>query len=498
MNSKLSRNVLSVSLIMLLTPALADATSIGTEDAKHSRCSGTEAPGQSTPTPMDPYPLMAAGWGPELAKGYMSSRWAEDWSGMHLADKAPKMKVVSLGGDSLLTLSAELRLRQVEQDNIQLKRGENLGQAQLRAVIGADLRFNEHIRVFTELGAAHVDRSRDSATPNFENDASLQQAFVDIRGWRESTMAGAMVGRQEFSDGPRQLMSLSDGPNLHRTWNGVRAYLHSERYRIGAFELRATKLGSGGFDEGINQQESLRGVTASFIVSRGAGPNTYLDPFWFRTENSSARLGPYVGHDRRDTLGVRLWGRHGSLRYDWTAAYQAGRVMHARGSEAWGLFAVHSLELAGSGWKPRLGLRVDLASGGGTYEQGTLRSFHSLYASSNYLGEGQLLGLSNLAMFAPSLTVSPTARTSLTFEYGYARRLERDDPVYAGGMRVYQGTQGFSGNHTGDLARLSASWSPLPQLSLTLNLEHLAAGQVLRHAGYPSGSYGYLSATYRY
>lgn len=498
MSSPYAHTLLFAILLALLQPPVAEATPGNAAEPEHSRCSGTDTAGPIAPTPADPYPLMAARWGPELGKGYMVSRWAEDWSGLREAGTAPMLKARKLGEEATLTVNAELRLRHVQQRNRQLRRGQDPGQTQLRAVLGADLRFSDNVRVYGELGVGQVDAARDGTAANFQNDASVQQFFVDARSRRGGTMLGAMLGRQEFSDGPRQLISLSDGPNLHRTWNGARVYLHGERYRIGAFDLRATRLKGGDFDDGINHQEILRGATASFIVSGRDGPNTYLDPFWFHTENPSARIGPHVGHDRRDTVGLRLWGRRGALRYDWTAAYQRGRVLDGRRSEAWSLFAVQSLELSDGTWKPRLGMRVDLASGGGTYEQGTLRAFHSLYASSNYLGEGQLLGLSNLAMVAPSLSVSPTSRTSFTFEYGYAQRLEQTDVVYAGGMRAYPGTQNAPGRHIGNLARLSANWSPRPQLTLTLNLEHLAAGSVLHGAGYPSGSYGYLSATYRY
>lgn len=58
-------------------------------------------------------------------------------------------------------------------------------------------------------------------------------------------VAGFMAGRQEFADGPRQLISLSDGPNRWTTWTGVRLYAHGSRMRIGAFDFRATRLDRG-------------------------------------------------------------------------------------------------------------------------------------------------------------------------------------------------------------------------------------------------------------
>jgi hypothetical protein len=70
--------------------------------------------------------------------------------------------------------------------------------------------------------------------------------------------------------------------------------------------------------------------------------------------------------------------------------------------------------------------------------------------------------------------------------------------VYAGGARGYAGTQAVTGRHIGNLLRLTGTWSVNRRLALRLNLEHFAAGDVLRRTGFSSGTYTYLDATYRY
>jgi hypothetical protein len=465
----------------------------------HTKCLGTFEASSQIPAPADPYPRMAAGWGPELDGGLMASRWSEDWSGMAAAGQAPPLKAVAMGDAARFTLSSEFRLRRVAWDNAQLQRANSFEQTQLRAIVGADLLANPNLRFFGEVGAGRVEGRRETATANFENEASLQQLFVDVRGNVGGTLVGAMLGRQEFSDGPRQLISLSDGPNLHRSWNGVRLYAHGARQRFGAFDLRATRLGRGPFDEEINHAERLRGLNASFIVSPGEGPNTYLEPFWLQSRNPAYRVASRTGLDDRDTLGARLWGRRGKARFDWTIARQTGRTVDDRRIDAWGVFAVQSLVLSETGWKPRLTSRIDAASGGGAYDTGAVvRNFNPLYASSNYLGEGQFLGLSNLLMIAPGITVSPTPRATLSLEFGYARRLDENDAVYAGGGRAYSSSERVPGHHIGNLSRLTGAWSVNRNLAFRLNIEHMRAGIALRSAGFPSGTYAYLDATYRY
>ncbi len=457
--------------------------------------SGTPAGAQ---TPADPYPLIAAGWGPEAGNGLFFSRWAEDWASMGVSGKAPPLKAMSLGGEASLTLSAETRLRYEIFDNGQLTQGNDSQQALLRGIFGAELRFNPGLRIYGEIGTGQVEDRSSGAAANFQNDTSLQQLFIDARSHIGSTLVGAMVGRQEFADGPLQLISLSDGPNLHRTWNGVRLYAHDQRWRVGAFDLRATRLERGVFDEAIDKTERLQGLNASLILQTGPGKHDiYLDPFWIHSENAAFHSAGRTGQDDRDTCGARLWGQRGDLKFDWTLAHQSGDSS-GQDVDAWGLFTIQSLALSDSGWKPRLTAHIDIASGGGAYGSGTQKGFNPLYASSNYLGEGRFLSLSNLLLIAPGISLSPTPTTNLSIEYGLARRLAEDDAVYAGGMRAYTGTENVPGHEIGGLLRIAASWSATKNLTLSVDYEHLAAGDVLTRSHLPSGSYGYVGATFRF
>lgn len=450
----------------------------------------------SAPTPADPYPLNAAGWGAEAGRGLQASRWAEDWTCLRQAGKAPTFKAIPLGETASLTLSTETRLRYDMYNNAQLGRGVNYEQGLLRGIVGADLRLNPSLRFYGEIGTGQVAGRSHTASPSLHNRVSLQQMFVDVRGNIGTVMVGAMIGRQEFADGPRQLVSLGDGSNLHRTWNGTRLYAHGRRVRFGAFAFGATQLGRGSFDEKVSH-ERLYGLNASLIVSPAKSPNIYLDPFWIHSENPALSSGGHVGLDDRDTFGARLWGQQGNFRYDWTLARQTGDYMN-RPIDAWGAFAVQSLALSGKGWKPRLTSRIDIASGGGAYGTGTVKGFNSLYASSNYLGDGRFLSLNNLLLVAPGISVAPTATTTLSFEYGFARRLDTHDAAYGGGMRPYAGTQNLPGHDMGRLLRASGSYAVNDHLTVNFDYERFDVGKVLKQAHLPSGSFTYIGSTFRY
>lgn len=460
---------------------------------------GADSTSQERPIPASPYPLAAAGWGPEAADGLYYSRWVEDWTAMRAAGTAPPLKALPLGRGMNLTFNTETRLRHEDGATVS---GADLQQHLLRSVLGADLRFNTGLRLYAELGSGYSGGNGQATTANFDNKQSLQQLFVDGRTTIRSALLGVMIGRQEFADGPRQLVSLSDGPNLHRTWNGTRVYLHDENFRIGAFDLRATRMGRGGFDETIDHAERLQGVNASVVVARGAQDrNIYLEPFWLHSEHPAIMSREDVaGADDRDTFGARLWGQRGDFRFDATLAHQSGN--HAgRGIDAWAVMLVQSLTLAETAWKPRLTTRFDAASGDRA-GNGEHEGFNQLYSSSNYLGEGRFLALRNLLLVTPGVSVSPSASTHVSVEYGFAQRLTRDDAAYGGGMRSYAGTREVPGRTIGGLLRVSGSWTgdwiSNNKVTLTGGYEYLDAGEVLKAAQLRSAGYGYLSLTLRY
>lgn len=450
------------------------------------------------PAPVDPYPLNAAGWGPMIGKGLFASRWVEDWTALGQNGKALPLKAMPLGGDVFLTLGTEIRQRNDIYLNGQSKAGNDYLEGVTRAILGTDLRWEPNLNFYAEIGTGQVEYPNGTFATNYQNEVSVQQLLLDIRGFVGPVLAGAVVGRQEFADGPPPLLSLGDGANLHRTWNGVRFYLHGQDLRLGGFDLRATLLEPGAFDETINDLERLQGLNASLSLSLGPEwTNLFLDPFWFHTENPVFRVGSTTGLDDRNTYGARLWGRRGALGFDWTLAYQDGRFMN-RPIDAWGLFAVESLALSDTGWKPRLGAHIDVATGGGAYGTGTLQEFNQLYAASTYLSEGLFLSTSNLLMIAPGISVTPTTTTKLSMEYGFASRLWVDDFAFSGKMSAYAGTQNVPGSGIGGLLRATGNWAVTDQLNLFFTFEYLSPGEVLARAIIPGSSYSYVGGTFRY
>ncbi len=392
---------------------------------------------------------------------------------------------LSDAGPLSFQLNAEARLRYEARD--ELTGGAPSRRLLTRGLVAASARNGIGVRGYGEIVMGEVSASRRTAAPNLRNAASLQQLWLGLPVLLGGHRAEAIIGRQEFDDGPRQLLSVSDGPNLHRTWNGARLALKERGVRWGAFAFRATELGRHGFDERVSRTESLSGITAGIALPRSLGLLN-LDPFWLRTAKSGVTS---------DTVGARVWGQRGAWTCDVSAAVQSRRRGN-RESEAWAVFASQSIALTKSGWKPRVGVRVDAASGGGADPTPAAGRFDPLYASSSYLGEGLFLSASNLFMVSPGFSFTPTAQTKVGVDYGFARRLDERDAVFAGQLRAYPGTNAVRGREIGGLFRATFNWNVNPRVGFGFDYEHLSRGEVLARAELSARRYAHGSVTLRY
>ena len=453
---------------------------------------------QSTAEP-DPYPSVAAGWG-GYSEQFATSRWAEDWTAAKAAGEAPPLKALPLFGrdDVNLTFSGEVRLRDEMYGNGLLVHGNNYNNDELRAILGADLHLGDHFRVYGELGHADVSGAGNPTviykggpvSAGYKNDISLQQLFGEARTTVDGALVGVMYGRMEFADGPKQLVSVSNGNSLHRTFNGYRAYLHTDRFRVSLFHGDVTLLGTGGFDEKANHGEQLTAVNASVeLVPFTKTQSLFFDPMWYHTYNVKDPLGSGSGLGHRDTYGPRLWGRSGPWVFDWMIFNQNGDHL-GREIQAWAASFDTSYQLNPDGWKPRVGFRLDMSSGGGSYAKtGTIDAFSPVYQSSSYLGEGKLIGDSNLELLSPTFSFTPAKPVKISMEYDLVRRMSETDAFYASGLKPYAGTQNVPGHNVGTYGRINVDYALTRNIGIELEGETLQAGQVLHRAGYGSGQY---------
>lgn len=519
-----------LSVAMLAIPLAAATAAQAQERSVTPRPSPATAPQQAAPTPESsapalaenaaraapkgprripaqpsPYPAAGAGW--SLRAGpYFLSRWAEDWS--FLADPAKRtdpldaLKYIPLADDGAvyLSLSNEERGRLNYTTSPGLRAGRDQDQFLLRNVVGADLHLGEHVRFYGEINSSQATGANPGVlNGNFRNDAIIQQAFVEVSGTVAGVKLGVMGGRQEFADGPPNLVNIRPAPDIYTTMNGVRFYAHGKRVRLGVFDFKSTDAQPGAFDDPIDDGERFRGVNLGLALPPFATPlgeaKLFLDPFVYRYENDARRWGARTAADRRNFYGARLWGTAGDLSLDTTVVRQTGGF----GTEDVSAFAVFSnvdYQLSEKGWQPSIGFHADWTSGGG-YASGTKKTFNYIFGSLPYISWGNFIGATNLATFAPTASVTPVPRLRFNTELEVLRRTNDRDAVYNGLTLPYAGTQNVRGADIGRLYRADISWAVIPHVTLQLLFDYLDAGKVLDRAGYDDSVFVGTAITFR-
>jgi hypothetical protein len=450
------------------------------------------------------FPTEALGVGPQPAGHYLFSRWAEDWSFLKDPKKRQSpfdpLKYLPLAddGDIYLTLSGQERFRYNAISNPGLRAGPTRNQFLSRTVLGADLHVGPHLRFYAELATGRFfGANKGPVAGQFENEALVNQAFVDLTAPIGGGMAGVRVGRQESHDGSPLLISSRDANNLRLTQNGIRAWIDWPGIRVQVFNFHTTALGTGGFaDDPENNNERLRGANASIVLRRadkGSPNRLYLDPFVYGYYHVGQIWGGTAGTERRTSVGARLWGGVGPLSLDWTIARQTGSFItptRDAAIDALGIRMVQSVRLSDGPARPEIGFHADYGSGGGAYgNSGALHSFNYTYGIAPYYSYGLFLNPANLKILAPTFAVSPVRKVRISVEYEMLWRSSTAEAVYAASGTPYAGTQAVPGSRVGQMPRISIAWTPIPQIAIELQAERLQVGPVLRDPGFASTTF---------
>ncbi len=445
------------------------------------------------------YPINAMGYGPKSGL-YMYNRSTEDWSD---ASKAPSYKHVQLGRlpNSYITLLAEHRTRLNYTDHPGLKTVEAQDAWQERNVIGFDAHFGTDFRIFGEANNSivHGHNPGKVQSAQQENDAVVQQLFAEYAGHGEATSYQVKVGRQEFMDGPPNIIHIRPAPDVYTFLDGVTAAMQWQRFRFTAFDLKTVVLTSGGFDDSSDDGDKFRGVTTSFAAVRPDKPGDdalYIDPFAWELERQNKKWGPQTADEDRKIYGTRIWGNFGASKLDASLIRQDGDYGDNDVS-AWGFFSNASRTLPGK-WKPTIGFHADYTSGGGAYAGHTMRDFTFFYGSIPYFTWGNLIGPTNLTTFAPTFRLSPLKNVSFGFEYEPLRRVDEKDAVYTFSEGVYAGTQNVPGHDVGALLRGDIAWQINTHVETAVKIDYLDAGSVLKEAGYGNTFFAAVEATLRF
>lgn len=483
----------------VLTPTQGSAGS----QILHAETGGKLPPG-TVHTFQTPFPSNAMGYGLRLGDYYIS-RWVEDWSWLankprnYKPDPFDPLKFISIAGPGAdgiyLTLSNEERFRYEHYSSPGLHSGPDRNMLLMRSILGGDLHFGQHFRVYGELNTSQqFGYNIGTVSPIQRNDAVVQQLFGEVKGNIGGVQVGAMFGRMELQDGPISIITLRPDNNVYVAMNGVRLYANAKFGRIAAFSYRSTNFQTGSFDDPVLSAERFKGITTSIKLTPGKQASLFFDPFVYNYRNDAKRWGTVTGRENRNFYGARLWGSLGKLVLDVSAMHQGGDFA-GRPISANGAFSNVEYIVSNTGWKPRIGFHADFASGGGAFANGKLHTFNFIFGSTPYISWGHFVVTENLFDIAPRVRISPLPRLTLTGEAEFLRRPDQHDAVYSN-TAAYAGTQSVRGRDIGTLFRADARYAVSHHLGVSLLFERLQAGHVLKAAKYDDATFTGIATSF--
>lgn len=383
-------------------------------------------------------------------------------------------------GNGDLQWDASLRLRGMYFDPTRFGiGGSEDGYGLLRGLGSATYRRDDW-QARLQLGV-HAEQGRAGGPGGTDQGAlDVQQAY-----WRwQGQNAWLQVGRQEASYGSSRLLSVRDGPNIRLAFDGVRLGWRGAAGRLDLLALRAVDNRPGAFDDRSEPGAHLWGAYAtSAVQGRGGQWDAYLLDY----QRDGARFADGNGRERRQTLGTRWFGQADALDWNLEAVAQRGHldtVAQRLNIRAWTLASDTGWRWHQAPLQPRLGVKLDIASGDRDAGDGRLQTFNALYPKSSYFSEASLLAPANLLDVQPTLDLQLSERLSTQLGVQLAWKQQRSDAVYTtpAPLLPLPGSAGGA-RRIGTQYKAETRWQASEDWLWQWQLAWVDAGPALRQAG---------------
>ena len=411
---------------------------------------------------------------------YRAQRFDEDWS--FLRDPARRdeawdaWKYLPLGRpDWYVTLAGEERLRYERLDRPNFGAGpvDRDGYVLQRALASADVHFGTRVRMFLELQSGLAAGRRGGARPTDRDRLDANQAFVDVVIGRGTTVR---AGRQEVAFGSGRLISPGESLNVRRAFDGVRVITRQRGVEYNLLLARPVTPRTGLFDDRASRDQHLWG--AGLIAPHPWWRSARLGAYYLGLDRSRATFVQGTGRERRHTLGMRHWRTGAAWDVNGEVIVQWGRFAGAP-IRAWAVSGDLGRTLSRV-WRPRLGVRADLASGARDAADPALQSFNPLFPSATaYSGSSGLIGASNIADLTPTLRLTPHRRLTITTEVALYRRHRPGDGLYSVFVTPLRGAGDAATRAIGVVPAASITWQVDRHLTWTTAVSRFAPGAYL-------------------
>ncbi|MDX2147659.1 MAG: alginate export family protein [Planctomycetota bacterium] len=514
MNQNPTQPTCAAAITMALTLAVVSAShaadaplpSAGTSAASSSSDAapaGTPAPGTLVSPPVE---AKAAAPAAPARPAFRLFRYEEDYS--FLADPAKRtepldeLKYIKLGESVTLSLGGETRTR-YEYSTRPAFGVRGLGHDDYllqRFVLHGDLHVGDreslHARAFVQLVSGLVWGEERPKAANQDNALDVQQGFIDLV-WGDSrapavNKGGSAVtvrtGRQEMGLGSFRLVTSREPTNSRLNFDGVRTTINVDRIAIDAFLLRPVELKDGVFNDGQDDATTFWGLYAAFplLPEKRLG----LDAYYLGLDRERTRFQTGIGDEERHSLGLRLHGRSDGWDHDTEGVLQLGSFDATTGPAAgreqdilaWTIASNTGYTFANAAWTPRLGLKLNYASGDDDPGDDRLATFNPLFPRNNYFSDANLLAPYNFFDIHPHATFKPVEQLTMAVGLDAFFRANTNDAVFSpAGITIP--AQASDESYVGSTLNVTGDYAFSRFVTLTVSYAHFFRGDVVRDAG---------------
>lgn len=426
-------------------------------------------------------------------------RWLEDYRArcsQAQADPILDAKCIDLGHSNFLSIGGEYRFRADDYDPALF--GVHNAQAfvslQQRLLVHADLHLGDDVRLFVQLGGGEEGGRRPVPRPGDRGAVDVTQAFADANFAALGGKWRLRVGRQEIAIG--RFVAIRDVTNLRRTFDAIRLDGAIANWSFLAVAGDATRQRRGVFNDDPLSHDQL----SVLVVTH---PLPYLETLKadfvaLEHRNDNAVYADGLGQERRDTLGLRVYGRVAEFDVDVQASHQFGSLRLRTGGKeqisAWGAAFEGSKSFSEMALQPKMSLRVDIAGGDSHSGDQRLNTFDLPYPNLSYLTDAGLFSPRNVWDVQPFLSASLTPTLTATAGAQFLWRVSGGDALYSSANTVLL-SPGGAGGYVASQPYLRLSWRPIALIAIQATIEKAYPGTLLKNAGGRNMTYQTIAIT---
>lgn len=311
-----------------------------------------------------------------------------------------------------------------------------------RYMLHTDWHLGKNARVFFQLKSGIENGREGGPRPAIDrNDLDVHQAFFDYSFSfkakdQAATAAPSLllrVGRQEMTFGAQRLVSAREGPNVRRSFDGVRLTANVAKWRLDGFAVKEVQSRAGFFDDRPNPQSTFWGAYATRRFASPAallGETVGLDVYYFGIDLKTVIYNQGSGRDKRHTFGTRVFNTRGQgFDFDYELSGQTGSF-RGGAARAWGFGTETGYTFNKVRFQPRVAFRFDGASGDHNPRDTRLTDYNQLYPEGYFFGRLGAIGFLNLYDVHPLVSAQLTKQFSVAAESLFFFRQSLNDTVY--------------------------------------------------------------------